>query len=134
MPIIESLIDFNNERMGILCFCDTFKEPVLWSHYADKHRGVAFEVSVEPNPAYVIRMRYSPEPPAIDANIWEKLRHNKAELFDYLTPSINDLMRQKSPGWAYDKSIACLSFWTPSIYPVASISSESRITFSSVLF
>jgi hypothetical protein len=100
---IESLIDFNNGFMGILCFCDTFKEPVLWSHYADKHRGVAFEVSVEPDPAHVIKMRYSPERPVLDANICNKLQHNKAELFKYLTPLINGLMAQKSPGWAYEQ-------------------------------
>jgi hypothetical protein len=89
--------------MGILCFCDTFKEPVLWSHYADKHRGVAFEVSVESDPAHVIKMRYSPERPVLDANICNKLQHNEAELFKYLTPLINGLMAQKSPGWAYEQ-------------------------------
>lgn len=25
---------------GILCFSSTWKNPVLWSHYADRHRGV----------------------------------------------------------------------------------------------
>ncbi len=31
---------------GILCFCKTWTHPILWSHYADKHKGVClgFEV------------------------------------------------------------------------------------------
>ena len=101
--IVESLIDFNNGLMGILCFCDTFKEPVVWSHYADKHRGVAFEVSVEPNPMHVTRMRYTSERPVIDANVYAKVQHNGAERDAYLTPLIIGLMRQKSLGWEYER-------------------------------
>jgi len=41
---------------GILCFSGTFRQPVLWSHYADKHRGVAFEVEYPNNPARLIKM------------------------------------------------------------------------------
>lgn len=26
---------------GLLCFSKTWREPLLWSHYADKHRGIA---------------------------------------------------------------------------------------------
>jgi len=100
--IIESLIDFNNERMGILCFCDTFKESVLWSHYADKHRGVTFEVSLEANPIYVTRMRYTSERPVIDANVYAKLQHNEDELAKYLSSLLDGLMKQKSPGWEYE--------------------------------
>jgi hypothetical protein len=101
--IIESLIDHNNGFMGILCFCNTVKEPVLWSHYADHHRGVAFEVSVTPDPAHVIRMSYSPERPVLDANVCNSLFHDRAELDKYLTPLIMGLMNQKSPGWAYEQ-------------------------------
>src|ERR1035438_1747950 len=36
-------------RMGILCFSDSISIPVLWSLYAEKHRGVAFEVQYDWN-------------------------------------------------------------------------------------
>ena len=101
--IIESLIDFNHQMMGILCFSDTFKEPVVWSHYADKHRGVAFEVSFVFNPKEVHQMRYTSERPVIDANVYIKLQYDKAALHNYLTPLIMGLMRQKSPGWEYEQ-------------------------------
>jgi hypothetical protein len=34
---------------GLLCFSATWKEPVLWAHYADKHKGLclAFDVPQE---------------------------------------------------------------------------------------
>ena len=36
-----------SQTKGILCFSKTWRNPVLWSHYADKHRGLClgFEVS-----------------------------------------------------------------------------------------
>ena len=30
-----------NETMGLICFSKSWENPVLWSHYADKHRGMA---------------------------------------------------------------------------------------------
>jgi hypothetical protein len=35
-----------SKTKGILCFCKTWTHPILWGHYADKHKGVClgFEV------------------------------------------------------------------------------------------
>lgn len=30
-------------RFGLICFCRGWRNPLLWSHYADKHRGVCLE-------------------------------------------------------------------------------------------
>lgn len=37
------------EEAGIICFCKRYQRPILWSHYADKHRGVClgFDASAE---------------------------------------------------------------------------------------
>ena len=35
------------ERFGLLCFSLDWHNPVLWSHYADKHRGVALGFDVD---------------------------------------------------------------------------------------
>ncbi|MDQ3181107.1 MAG: DUF2971 domain-containing protein, partial [Acidobacteriota bacterium] len=29
-----------NEKKGVLCFSRSWKNPVLWSHYGDKHKGI----------------------------------------------------------------------------------------------
>jgi len=36
-----------SKKHGLLCFSGSWNEPLLWGHYADKHRGIAigFEVS-----------------------------------------------------------------------------------------
>lgn len=35
-----------SKKYGLLCFSDNWHEPLLWSHYADRHRGIAigFEI------------------------------------------------------------------------------------------
>ena len=35
------------ERFGLICFCKHWHNPLLWSHYADKHRGVCLGFDVD---------------------------------------------------------------------------------------
>lgn len=35
-----------NEKIGVLCFSKDWWQPVLWSHYADKHRGICLGFDV----------------------------------------------------------------------------------------
>src|SRR5690606_13160087 len=41
---------------GVLCFSKHWSNPVLWSHYADKHRGIALGFEVEDR--YAIPVSY----------------------------------------------------------------------------
>jgi len=34
------------ERVGVLCFSRSWQNPVMWSHYADKHRGICLGFSI----------------------------------------------------------------------------------------
>jgi hypothetical protein len=43
--LMESVNDELGHDMGVLCFSDTSEQSVLWSHYADKHYVVAFEIN-----------------------------------------------------------------------------------------
>jgi len=43
---LHALKDWAAEKYGILCFSRSWRNPVLWSHYADRHRGVALEFCV----------------------------------------------------------------------------------------
>jgi Protein of unknown function (DUF2971) len=36
-----------NERFGMICFCKQWHNPLLWSHYADKHRGMCLGFNVD---------------------------------------------------------------------------------------
>jgi len=101
--VLDSFLLHQNNSRGILCFSDTPNESVLWSHYADKHRGVVFEMKLDFDPAHVVQMQYPPDRPSIDANTCVKLQQNQLELNRYLLPLLDRLIRQKSPGWAYER-------------------------------
>ncbi len=45
------------ERYGILSFSRTWKSPLLWSHYANRHKGVALEFEVLDSIAHPITYR-----------------------------------------------------------------------------
>lgn len=41
------LKEFYSERLGLICFSRSYKSPVQWAHYADKHKGVCLGFDVE---------------------------------------------------------------------------------------
>ena len=96
---MEAFINDVHNWMGILCFSDTVSDPVLWSHYTDKHRGVAFEVSYMLDPERLVKMDYTNERPVFDAN----RLNDPAGIESYAKPLLDRLLRQKSIGWAYER-------------------------------
>jgi hypothetical protein len=88
-----------SEQIGILSFSDTVEESVLWAHYGDTHRGVAFEVEYILDPQSLFKMQYTDDRPVIDAN---RLRDHTG-LNEYLLSVLQRLMIQKSLGWSYER-------------------------------
>jgi len=46
----QAMRDYKREmanRFGVLCFCRDWHNPVLWSHYADRHRGICLGFEVD---------------------------------------------------------------------------------------
>jgi len=96
---VESFLEDVNAWMGIFCLSESIADPVLWSHYADKHKGVAFELSYKVDPERLIKMEYTNQRPVFDAN----RLHDPAGFEAYAKPLMDQLLRQKSPGWAYER-------------------------------
>ena len=42
----QKLKEFYSERIGLICFSRSYKSPVQWAHYADKHKGVCLGFDV----------------------------------------------------------------------------------------
>jgi hypothetical protein len=101
----ESVFESRNKVLGIICFSATSKEPVLWSHYADKHRGVAFEVDCINDPKLLKEISYPQERQVMDIETYAELQrhHDETSLKKYLLPIMEQTIRQKSPSWAYEK-------------------------------
>ena len=54
-----------NKKMGILCFSDNWKNPVMWAHYAGRYKGVClgFDVaeSIASGPGLMGKVKYVEE-------------------------------------------------------------------------
>ena len=85
--------EFNQSR-GLLCFSKSWHNPVLWSHYADKHRGVALGFDVENE--YGALIEYSDE--RLPAKFTENGRGNELDpMF------VRDLVYTKYMHWKYEE-------------------------------
>jgi hypothetical protein len=88
--------------MEVLCFSDCVSDPVLWSLYADKHRGVAFEVKYSWKEDHMHKMTYPKERPVLDTQTLRKIPDGK-ERDEHLLSVINRLMTGKSSGWSFER-------------------------------
>jgi hypothetical protein len=76
---------------GLLCFSSDWRDPVIWAHYSDKHRGLClgFEIPDEAGKRvqYISERLSLPEQPELsDATAW---------------------IYTKYENWAYEKEIRC---------------------------
>jgi len=76
------------EQHGLLCFSLDWHNPVMWSHYADKHRGLALGFDVDEQimqPISYVESR--PAPKKIDFKL------------------ANSLLFTKYAGWSYEQEV-----------------------------
>lgn len=62
--MFQALKLWASDRFGLVCFCRKWSNPLLWSHYGDKHCGVALELSVHPDD--ICEVTYTPKRLLID--------------------------------------------------------------------
>jgi hypothetical protein len=89
--------DAYTSRTGILCFSEDWTNPVLWSHYGDKHRGICLGFDLLRVRAQ--KVNYQPE---------RILRHLEDDADDpsSLTPELQeDLIRTKFHHWEYEREV-----------------------------
>lgn len=84
-----------SKRTGVICFCRSWSNPVIWSHYADSHKGLAlgFDVAADlvvPVKYRKTRLRY-PNLSQSDTN----------QLFSFIGKSI----ASKFDHWAYEDEV-----------------------------
>lgn len=95
----RKILDHRSSTYGLLCFSRTWREPVLWSHYADHHRGIALVLRMERGKQH-FPVKYRPRrekviigPPGFigppDMNAF-----NRAHFASLIT---------KSPTWRYEQ-------------------------------
>ena len=76
--------DRMKEKYGMLCFSDGWRNPLLWSHYGDKHHGIGLGFCVDQLREVIYcqeRLAWANWNPAKDLQpiLWTKFQHWKYE-------------------------------------------------------
>lgn len=96
--IADGILKEHDRMFGIFCFSATLSDPVLWSHYADKHRGVCFEVEHLVLPGVLRKVRYTNSRPCLDAR-----KFIDPNYLNESRPTIEKVSATKSCGWEYER-------------------------------
>lgn len=81
-------------RAGLLCMSETWKEPLMWGHYADNHRGVCLAFEVNPNKFR--QVLYVDERPKLEDFNTKKVKDLKGEEIDLIST-------MKFKQWSYER-------------------------------
>ncbi len=83
------------KTMGMVCMSATVTDPVLWSHYADKHQGIALEFNHRINDK-LVKVHYDDSRIEVDI---AKLTYDASKHLDLGTK----IMRRKYTSWIYEQ-------------------------------
>jgi hypothetical protein len=92
----EALDKFKAEmdkNKGIICFSGTWHNPLLWGHYADKHKGIALGFDIPDE--FLLKVRYTSNRAQIKYD--EKKRHIVGGV-----QVLDKLVRTKFIDWKYE--------------------------------
>jgi len=104
--VVQSMVEETNRWMlnsAISCFSEIPDNHLMWSHYADAHRGVCFcfrQVPVGP-PLYFYRVQYATERPVIEMN-------NEMGITEYMR-----LVLVKAADWSYEREMRMIDYRNP---------------------
>jgi hypothetical protein len=96
-------MDKNN---GLICFCRSWKNPVLWSHYSKNHTGVCYGFDVDPESS--VDVRYVSERLFPDLSV--------ENFFEHVGPNqMSDLFATKFIHWGYEEEVRRLIRFSQSV-------------------
>jgi len=96
----EELRRHLNELYGVVCFSKEHRDSVIWSHYADCHRGVALEVgcTLEDFEKELIGIVYSKKRICVPLDCYKFREQNESGL----RRIFKKMIRRKAWNWRYE--------------------------------
>lgn len=82
-----------DETTGLLCFSNTWQNPVLWGHYAKSHTGIALGFEIPENNLHKVKYRSKRVPVKFDTATQRVVDGKNV---------VNKLLSTKFRGWAYE--------------------------------
>jgi len=87
--------------IGIVCFSATISDPVIWSHYADSHRGIAIGYEFHESGARLFDVVYQEERATLNYGEAELLRREK-DPRAFIEKVIRYGFTRKAVSWSYE--------------------------------
>lgn len=108
----HNLMSNFNRRFGILSFTGpaTIDKPIMWSHYADQHKGIAIGFDIIPDwngSRFFVPVEYASERPEVswitDENgyLYPNFGDNKNDVLE----SLRRLLGRKGQEWEYEEEV-----------------------------
>jgi len=103
-------------KMGVGSFSTTIEETLLWSHYANNHRGVAlrYEFPVEmlrdDDENILGASLVSYDPNAISEWLIKNAHLYKQNHHDFIIGLLKKVLMSKAPSWSYEKEARIIRF------------------------
>jgi hypothetical protein len=89
------------DSLGIICYSECINDPVIWSHYADSHRGMAFGFEFGPDEGlFPVHYPEDDSRAVLDYDVLEALKKDRED--DALLKVISHGFTQKAKSWAYE--------------------------------
>lgn len=90
------LLEEFGPKWGIICFSEEISDPVIWSHYADSHAGIALGFDVFQDD-HLWPMFYPEERPTFDVKDFPTMTENEAKKM------VHRILSAKAPSWKYER-------------------------------
>ncbi len=87
------------DSFGFLCFSETWRSPVMWSHYADRHRGLCLGFDIPESHLLKVEYSYKRIASPLKFDVPEPLRLKIA----------TSHIATKFAGWSYEREWRCIS-------------------------
>lgn len=101
-PIVKQMFD----RIGVVCYSRKINDPVIWSHYADGHKGIALGFEFDRrrfDSAYCVEYGEDNERPILEYDSIEKMaRNNPENPFTAYREVIKKGFTRKAHSWVYE--------------------------------
>lgn len=88
------IADYYHRNIGMICFSETWRSPVMWAHYAEKHTGICFGFDVDD--PLLTRITYTEEKIVVPFGSHLPKFGLSAEL-------LNKLVSTKATDWKYER-------------------------------
>lgn len=95
-PAVKAMKQHFDQTQGLLCFSRNWDNPILWSHYADKHRGIALGFDIDDR--FIVEIDYS------DVRLPMEFVGNDPSR-GVANAYVNKLVRTKYKHWVYEDEV-----------------------------